>query len=388
MHFYDLAAYGQMIHDRIRTSAHRHALARAIKPGDVVVDLGAGTGVFTLNACRLGAKQVHVIEPNPIIQVAREIVQANGFSDRVTFHQTVSFDVELPQPADVVVSDLHGVLPLKERAISTLIDARRRLLKPGGVLIPQQDTIWAALVEADEIYSAHYEGPWRRSNDGFNMEPARQRRVNTADGYYFKRRQLLSVPVRWATLDYRTVETASVDGTVAFEVVRPGLADGFILWFDSELMEGINFSNAPGKPKLVYGQLFFPMQEPVPVVSKQKVTVDVRANLIGDYYVWQWTTVTNCPTGSDKSIRYHQSSFFNKVYNVQELDRRSDTYLPSLNREGQIHKCALDLMHRGQRLGQIAQTMSEEFPERFSTADEALAFIGDLSVRLCGDPPV
>jgi protein arginine N-methyltransferase 1 len=383
MYFYDLAGYGKMIMDRIRTNAYQQALARAIKPGDVVVDLGAGTGLFTLHACRLGAKLVHAIEPNPIIQVAREIVQANGFSDRVAFHQAMSFDVELPQPADVVVTDPRGVLPLSERAIPTIIDARRRLLKPGGVLIPQQDTIWAALVEANEIYSTHYEDPWRRSSDGFNLEPARQRRVNTVSKHHLKRGQLLSVPVPWATLHYRTVETASVDRTVEFEVLRPGLADGFILWFDSELTEGINLSNAPGKPKLIYGQLFVPMQEPLPVLRKQLITVDVRADLIGDDYVWQWTTVANCPTASDKIIRYHQSSFFNNVCPVQELEKRSDTHLPLLNREGQIYKRALDLMHSGRRLGQIAQTISEEFPQRFGTAGEALAFVGDLSVRLC-----
>jgi len=151
MYFYDLSGYGKMIQDQIRTSAHQQAMARAIKPGDVVVDLGAGTGLFTLHACRLGAKLVHAIEPNPVIQVAREIVQANGFSDRVAFHQAMSFDVALPHPADVVVTDPRGVLPLKEQAIPAIIDARRRLLKPGGVLIPQRDIIWAALVEANEI---------------------------------------------------------------------------------------------------------------------------------------------------------------------------------------------------------------------------------------------
>jgi protein arginine N-methyltransferase 1 len=161
------------------------------------------------------------------------------------------------------------------------------------------------------------------------------------------------------------------------------LADGFILWFDSELIDGINLLNAPGKPKLIYGQLFFPMQEPLPVAPKQLITVDVRANLIGDDYVWQWTTVAKHSTASDKTIRYHQSSFFNNVCSVQELEKRSDTYLPVLNREGLIYKRALDLMHSGQRLGRIAKTISQEFPQRFRTAEEALAFVGDLSVRLC-----
>jgi protein arginine N-methyltransferase 1 len=383
MYFYDLAGYGKMIMDRIRTSAYHQALVRAIKPGDVVVDLGAGTGLFTLHACRLGAKLVHAIEPNPIIQVAREIVQANGFADRVAFHQAMSFDVKLSQPADIIVTDPRGVLPLKERAIPTIIDARRRLLKPGGVLIPHRDTIWAALVEAKEIYNTDYEEPWRLSNDGFNLEAARQRRINTFGRHDLKAGQLLSVSVPWATLDYRTVDTASVDGTAEFEVLRPGLADGLALWFDSELIDGINLSNAPGKPKLIYGQLFFPMQEPLPVVRKQLITVDVRADLIADDYVWQWTTVANCPTASDKIIRYHQSSFFGNVCPGQELEKRSDTYLPLLNREGQIYKRALDLMHSGRRLGQIAQTISEEFPERFGTAGEALAFVGDLSARMC-----
>ena len=55
---------------------------------------------------------------------------------------------------------------------------------PGGVLIPQRDTIWAALVEANEIYSTHYEDPWRRSNDGFDLEAARQRAVNAVGRHH------------------------------------------------------------------------------------------------------------------------------------------------------------------------------------------------------------
>jgi protein arginine N-methyltransferase 1 len=215
------------------------------------------------------------------------------------------------------------------------------------------------------------------------MEAARQRSINTVGTQRLKRRQLLSVPVPWATLDYRTLETASVHGTVEFEVLRQGLADGFTLWFDSELIDSVNFSNAPGKPKLIYGQLFFPMQEPLPVPPKQLITVDVRANLVGDDYIWQWTTLASDPTASDKTIRYHQSTFFNNVCSVQELEKRSDTYLPLLNQEGLIYKRALDLMHSGQRLGRIAKTISQEFPQRFRTVEEALAFVGDFSVRLC-----
>ena len=105
MYSYDVPSYGQMMMDRVRTGAYCQALALAVKPEDVVVDLGAGAGIFTLHACRLGARLVHAIEPNDVIQVAREVVHANGFSQRVTFHQAMSFQIELPEPCDVLVTD-------------------------------------------------------------------------------------------------------------------------------------------------------------------------------------------------------------------------------------------------------------------------------------------
>ena len=382
MRLYDLAGYGAMIRDRVRTGAYCQALALAVKPGDVVVDLGAGAGFFTLHACRLGAKLVHAIEPNPIIQVAREIVQANGFSDRVAFHQAMSFDVELPQPANVVVTDPRGVLPLYEQAIPTIIDARRRLLKPGGVLIPQRDTIWAALVEAPDIYREHCEDAWRSGNDGFNMEAARSRNVNSFGKYRFELNQLLSDAVRWLLLDYRVIERTSACDRVQFEVKRPGTAYGFALWFDSVLINGISFSNGPGQPKLIYGQLFFPFQEPLSVMPNQTITVDLRADPIGGDYVWQWTTHTTSAASPEKiERRYHQSSLFSNVLGPARLKKMSDRHIPSLNKEGVVHMRALELMNSRRPLGQIAETMAAEFPKRFSSSDDALAFVGDLSAR-------
>jgi len=382
MYFYDLAGYGKMIQDRIRTSAYQQALARAMKPGDVVVDLGAGTGLFTLHACRLGAKVVHAIEPNPIIQVAREIVQANGFSDRVAFHQAMSFDVELLQPANVVVTDPRGILPLKEQAIPTIIDARRRLLKPGGVLIPQQDTIWSALVEAPDIYHEDCDNAWRSANDGFDMEAARRRNINNLRKHRFELNQLLSEPVRWLLLEYRAIERASACDRMQFQVQRPGMAHGFTLWFDSELIDGISFSNGPGQPRLIYGQLFFPFQEPLSVLPNQTITLDLRADLIAGEYIWQWTTHTTNTASPEKiERRYHQSSLFSSVLDPERLKKMSDQHIPSLNEEGVIHVRALELMNSRVPLGQIAETITTEFPKRFPSSGDALGFVADLSAR-------
>ena len=382
MHLYGLDAFGAMIRDRVRTGAYCQALALAVNPGDVVVDLGAGAGVLTLHACRLGARLVHAIEPNTVIQVAREIVRANGFSQRVTFHQAMSLQVELPEPCDVLVTDPRGVLPLYERAIPTIIDARRRLLKPGGVLIPQRDTIWAALVEALDIYREHYDDAWRLANDGFDMEAARRRTINSFGRHHLELNQLLSEPVRWVVLDFRAVEQASACGSVQFQVQRPGTAHGFALWFDSELIDGVSISNRPGQAELIYGQLFFPFQEPLSVLPNQTITVDLRADLLAGDYIWQWTTQkTNAASPGEIERLYHQSSLFSNVLGPERLKKMSDQHIPSLNDEGVVHMRALELMNNRRPLGQIAEAMAAEFPKRFPSSDDALGFVGELSAR-------
>ena len=140
-----------MIADATRMGAFARALGQAIKPGAVVIDIGTGTGICALLACRHGARRVYAIEPDDAIQVAREIAAANGYADRIEFIQAISTQVTLPERADVIVSDLGGVLPWFQRHIPSIVDARARFLAPGGVLIPQQDVGWAAVVEAHEL---------------------------------------------------------------------------------------------------------------------------------------------------------------------------------------------------------------------------------------------
>ncbi|HEX6912250.1 MAG TPA: 50S ribosomal protein L11 methyltransferase, partial [Longimicrobium sp.] len=100
---YDLAGYGAMAGDRVRMKAYAAAIARAVRPGDVVLDVGAGTGVFSLLACRAGARRVYAVEPADAIHTARELARENGFADRIDFIQGVSTAIGLPEKADVVV---------------------------------------------------------------------------------------------------------------------------------------------------------------------------------------------------------------------------------------------------------------------------------------------
>src|SRR5258706_10546934 len=145
---YSVNGYGEMIADQVRMDAYVSALRNAITPDSVVLDIGTGPGVFAVLACKFGAKRVYAIEPADAIQLAREFSAANGCSEKIVFFQDLSTRVSLPERADVIISDLRGVLPFFQQHIGSIVDARRRFLAPRGVLIPQLDSLWAAVVKA------------------------------------------------------------------------------------------------------------------------------------------------------------------------------------------------------------------------------------------------
>src|SRR6185369_11532160 len=201
---YSVQAYGRMIMDRLRTEAYIAALRLAITPGSVVVEIGTGTGYFAMVACQLGAARVYAIDPADAIVVAEQAAAENGLSGKIRFFQRMSSEVTLPEHADVIVSDLRGALPLYGAHIPSIMDARTRLLKPGGALIPQEDRIWAVLLEAPELYAEQVD-MWRLMDPALRLEAGRRFSSNSSHPTgQFAPDQLISEAQRWATVNYNT----------------------------------------------------------------------------------------------------------------------------------------------------------------------------------------
>jgi protein arginine N-methyltransferase 1 len=185
---------------------------------------------------------------------------------------------------DGIVWDLRGVLPFFEEGLVALMDARDRLLTPGGTIIPLRDTVWAAPVDAPEVYRRHFRG-WDESACGFDLQGGRRLVAQSWSKATVAADQLLAEPGCWVALDYRQIQGPDADATVTWIVRRDGTGHGFAAWFETELAEGIGFSNAPDQPELLYGQAFFPWPEPVPLRAGDEVSVHWQARLVGRDYV-------------------------------------------------------------------------------------------------------
>ena len=378
---YSISGYGSMIADRARTDAYAEALSKAVQPGSVVLDIGTGTGFFALLACRFGARRVYAIEPADAIAVAKEMAAANGYSDRIEFIQDLSTRVILPERADVIISDLRGVLPLFQHHLPSIIDARKRLLAPDGILIPRRDLLWAAIVEAPEIYK-NYAAPWEDNSYGLSLISGRRFATNSWAKARIKPEQLLVEPECLATLDYTSLDSHDINAEVKWIASREGLAHGLSIWFDCELIEGVSLSNKPGAPELIYGSAFFPLSETVAVSPGDRICVTLRADLVGDDYIWRWETqVTDRDSPAKVKADFKQSTFFAVPLSSAQLRKRAASHVPTLNEEGQIERFILSQMDGSTSLEEIARRALHEFPGRFAKWHDALTRVGELSLK-------
>lgn len=376
---YDIDGYGEMITDCVRMRAYTEALRACISPDSVVLDLGTGAGILAFIACRLGARRVHAIEPSPIIEVAREIASANGMAEVIDFHQGLSTETSLPERVDVIVSDLRGVLPLHEGHLPAIIDARRRFLKAGGVLIPRADRLWAAIVESPELHR-RVASPWLENAHALDMSAGASLAANTWRKARVGPEQLVSEPVLCGVLDYGNLESSDFHAEIAFIVARSAPAHGFCLWFDADLAPAVGFSNAPGEPELIYGSAHFRWPRALQLAQGDRVSLRLDARLVAGKYVWTWETVVQ-GQAAPAPARLRQSTFYGKPMTADSLRRKAESHVPQLGEPGEIDRFVLERMSQRVTLGEIARDLVRRFPSRFGDWRDALRHVGDLSSR-------
>jgi protein arginine N-methyltransferase 1 len=156
-------AHETLLADANRNRLFYRALKKTVRRETNVLDIGSGTGIWAIVAAKLGAKRVVAIEAEPLlIGLIKALASENGVADRVEVIEGHSTQLRLGNEFDLIVTETIGHVAFEEQIVPTMIDARERFLKPGGVLIPDSMALVAA--------AAHLKSRHKRLPAGISVE--------------------------------------------------------------------------------------------------------------------------------------------------------------------------------------------------------------------------
>jgi precorrin-6B methylase 2 len=245
-----------MLDDRRRTEAFITAINHAVQPGDIVVDIGTGTGVLAIAAVRAGARRVYAIEAEAVAGAARRMFVRNGVADRVRLVRGWSDAVTLPERCDVMIAELVGNDPLAEGIVPATRDAMARHLRPNARMIPESiglhclplslpaDYRQSRTVSQDQVESWHdwYQVDFTALVDSWGDDAF----VQFVDPYAVRTWSALGPEAPFAHVDLGAVASGPPNrhrGTVHID--QDGCLDGLLVYFTLHSCGRTFLSTAP-----------------------------------------------------------------------------------------------------------------------------------------------
>jgi SAM-dependent methyltransferase len=305
---YTLSGYLAMLSEA-RVSAYAGAITSIVRPGDHVIELGSGFGYFSVVAARAGAARVDAIDINPVVHLGKRIAEANGCGDRIRFHHGDISSFEPDGRADVIVGDLRGPTPFADRALEVLIDARRRMLRPGGAMIAHRDVLYCAPSREPGAFRRRVHAPL---NTAIDLSAVAAVAMTTPFQCAIDSNDLLAPGLSWGEIDYTAVESPHHRGAAEWVVERDVTMDGVAVWFESHLGAGHTLSTAPAMAETTYSNLYLPFATPVTVAGGATLALELGVRLVAGHYVWIWSARVS-PAGGGQPFTITQNSIAERV---------------------------------------------------------------------------
>ncbi|XP_072969157.1 probable protein arginine N-methyltransferase 1 [Typha angustifolia] len=225
----------EMLKDVVRTKTYQNVIYRNsfLLENKVVLDVGAGTGILSLFCAKAGAKHVYAIECSQMADMAKEIVQKNGFSDVITVLKGKVEEIELPVThVDVIISEWMGYFLLFENMLNTVLYARNKWLTNGGAILPDKASLYLTAIEDAEYKEDKIEF-WNNVY-GFDMSCIKKQAmmeplVDTVD-----QNQIVTNCQLLKTMDISKMSSGDVSFTAPFKLVaeRNDYIHALVAYFD------------------------------------------------------------------------------------------------------------------------------------------------------------
>jgi predicted RNA methylase/predicted transcriptional regulator len=198
--------------DAPRVEKLKNAITKTVKEGDIVADLGTGTGILAMFAAEK-AKKVYAVEIDPfMIEAAKNITLYYPAVDKIEFIEADAETVELDEKVDVVICEMLDTALIREPQIPVMNHAIQNLLKPSGKVVPIKAITKIELVNSDyNFYGYDFSMPY--------YEKCGARHV----------KDILSNQELLHTIRFDEINPTVVDREITIKIVKNGFVNSFRL---------------------------------------------------------------------------------------------------------------------------------------------------------------
>lgn len=197
---------------------------------------------------KAGAARVIAVDKSDILAKATENIFNNGLSDKITCLKGAIEDVVLPvAQVDIIVSEWMGYCLLYEAMLPSVLYARDKYLKPGGLMAPSSVTLWIAPVADPEFVSDHI--TYWRDVYGFDMKAMQEGIYDEVRIEHMPKGSVCGEAFPFKVLDLRTVRPEDLSFTTQWDskLTRDiDALDGFLIWFDNFFATSNDDEAVPG----------------------------------------------------------------------------------------------------------------------------------------------
>lgn len=364
----------EYLSDPVRLDLFRRAIQESVRPGDVVADVGSGTGILGLFAFAAGAARVYSIEATGMIEIARALAAANGFGDRFHAVREHSSEARLPERADVLISDFVGRFGFDAGIFEIYPDACARLLRPGGLLVPSEISMFVAPVERVDM--ASQVRFWDAPRAGFDLSPALAWAVNTGYPVTLDAGDLLGDPVEMVTAPTAVSPRPGFRADIELRIERAGTLHGLGGWASARLSPGVTMTNSPlAAERIGRRNVFLPIATPLTVAKGDSVRVRLSVQPMEQMVSW---SVEAEASGRGPSRRQTHSTLLGMLLSRDDLVRSNPDFVPALTPRGAGRLTTLQLCDGQRTLREVEDLVYARHPDLFASRGDAAAFVAEV----------
>ena len=281
----EIELHRRMVSDRPRTKAFAAAIREVVQPGDVVLDVGTGTGILAMFAAKAGAQKVYAVDATDIAEVATDLVKANGLSDQIQVIHGRAGEVQLDQKVDLIISEWLGSAAFVEGMLHAVLNARDQHLAPTGRMLPSKVRVLIAPLDDPILYNTEGPGFWRERIDDLDFSSLQEAELLQGRTMQIRVEPAAVLAPGQALLELdllsASVEDAWFEGQLAFVPSRDGVLNGFSVWFEAELSPSVMLDTGPFSPETHWVQTYLSFT-PRLVRAGEQVKVSVNFSYAPD----------------------------------------------------------------------------------------------------------